>query len=82
MVRDRDPPVGPDEALRVELLRPVPKILVAQDVIVEREDEAVLRQRPRLQPRAAPRRAVGDAARHHVEQPHRLEDERLRSCGT
>ena len=78
MVRDRDPPVGPDEALRVELLRPVPKILVAQDVIVEREDEAVLRQRPRLQPRAAPRRAVGDAAGHHIEHAHRLEDERLR----
>ena len=57
---------------------PVPQLLVVHDVIVEWDDEAVLGQRPRLQPEAVPRRAVGHAARHHVKHPHRLEYERLK----
>ena len=56
---------------------PVPQILVVHDVVVEWDYEAVFGQRPRLQPRPVPRRAVGHAARHHVKHPHRLEDEGL-----
>lgn len=57
----------------------MPQLLVVHDVIVEWDDETVLGQRPRLQPGPVARRAVGHAARHHVEHPHRLEYERLQN---
>ena len=58
---------------------PVPQILVVHDVVVEWDYEAVFGQRPRPQPGPVPRCAVGHAARHHGEHPHRLEDERLQN---
>ena len=59
------------------MMPPLPEFLVVHDVVVEWDYEAVLGQRPRLHLGAVPCRAVGNAARHHVKHPHRLQDESL-----